>query len=277
MNLLENNETAVKITWKKLFVIMTSIIIGALLISAIFGLFGKNVYEGFAPAKYVQESRAQDLITLVLGVPLLGAALFGLLKDRAWAYPLYLGVLAYELYVYLIYTLGAIYNPLFPFYMLITGLCIYSMIGILGNLNKSSFQEMINPSLPRRWTAIFFLMLVIIFAFVWMSQVMVSIQTGIADSGHFIFVIDLTVVLPAFAIAAVHLLHKTELGDVLAGMLLIKFDSLCISIALGQWFRAMNQISVESGLLFIFIPFGLISMVLTGFYFKNINHEKQEI
>ena len=271
MNLLGNNETVLKkITWKQLFAMMTSIVIVALMITAIPGVFGKNIYVGFAPAKYVQESRAQDLITLILGVPLLGMALFGVLKERTWAYPLCVGVLAYELYVYLIYTLGAIYNPLFPFYVLITGMCIYSMIAILSKLDKNDFQNCVNRSMPRRWIAFFFLALVIVFAFVWISQVAASIQSGIADSGHFIFVIDLAVVLPAFAIAAVHLLQKTGLGDVLAGMLLIKFDSLCISISLGQLFRAMNQISVESGLLFIFIPFGLISLILTGLYFINL-------
>jgi len=78
-------------------------------------------------------------------------------------------------------------------------------------------------------------------------------------------------VLPAFAIAATKLFRKQGMGDLLAGMLLIKFDSLCIAIALGQVFRTMNGIPVETGLLSVFITLGITGSLFTGLYFRNLS------
>jgi hypothetical protein len=100
-------EPAEKQAWLRTVTILASMVIVLLLIMAGAGLFGQNVYDDFAPPKYVQESRAQDLISLALGIPLLAAALIAVQRGRAWGFPLWAGVLAYELYVYAITLLAA--------------------------------------------------------------------------------------------------------------------------------------------------------------------------
>jgi hypothetical protein len=257
--------------WLRNYTILATILIVLLLVTAGAGLFGKNIYDAFSPAKYVQESRAQDLITLVLGVPFLILAVWGVRRELAWGFPLWTGVLAYELYVYGIYTIGGVYNALFLGYVAVASLSMYTLIGLLSSVDAEWFRALVNEKMPRRWLGGFFLLITLVFGMIWISQVMNTIATGVIDSGHLIFVFDLMIVLPAFAIAAVKLFRKKPFGDLLAGMLLIKFDSLCIAIALGQFFRATNHIEVESGLLGVFIPLGLIGLIFTGLYFKNLN------
>ncbi len=277
MNMLRNiQNTPKKTAWMRAYTILAGLLIALLLTTAGAGLFGTNVYDNFAPPKYVQESRAQDLITLILGVPLLLAAVYGVRKERAWGFPLWTGVLAYELYVYGIYAIGAVYNAFFLGYVAVASLAMYTIIGLLSNVNAEWFQQSIHEKLPRRWIGGFFFIITAVFAMIWIGQVMNTISTGVVDSGHLIFVFDLMVVLPAFAITAVKLFRGQALGDLLAGMMLIKFDSLCIAIALGQLFRSLNNISVETGLLGVFIPLGLIGLLFTGIYFKNLGHRYQE-
>lgn len=258
-----------QITWLRSYNILTGILIFLLLVTAGASLFGTTIYDSFAPPKYVQESRAQDLITLVLGVPLLLVAVANGGKERAWAFPLWTGVLAYELYVYSIYAVGGVYNVFFLGYVAVAGLSLYIIIGLLSGVKAKWFQQSVNEKLPRRWVGGFFLMITAVFATIWIGQVMNTINTGIVDSGHLIFVFDLMIVLPAFAITAFKLFRKQAFGDLLAGMLLIKFDSLCIAITLGQLFRSLNGILVETGLLGIFIPLGLVGLIFTGIYFKQ--------
>ncbi len=257
--------------WMRTYTTLASILIGFLLVTAGTGLFGVNTYDNFAPAKYVQESRAQDLITLILGIPLLVVAVSGVRKERIWGIPLWTGVLAYELYVYSIYAFGEVYNAFFLGYVAVASLSMYSIIGLLTGIDAKWFQESVGEKMPRRWIGGFFILITLIFAMIWLGQVMNTIETGIVDSGHLIFVFDLVIVLPAFTIAALKLFRTQAFGDLLSGMLLIKFDSLCIAIALGQLFRSLNNIEVETGLLSVFIPLGLIGLIFTGFYFKNLN------
>ena len=264
-------EISLQNTWVRNYTILAALLLALLLVTAGAGLFGTGIYDDFSPAKYVQESRAQDLITLVLGVPLLILAVFGVRRKRAWGFPLWGGVLAYELYVYGIYAIGGVYNIFFLGYVAVAGLSMYTLIGLLSSVNTEWFRASVSEKMSRRWMGGFFLLITLIFGMIWVGQVLNTISTGVVDSGHLIFVFDLMIVLPAFAIAAVKLFQKKPFGDLLAGMLLIKFDSLCIAIALGQFFRATNHIEVESGLLGVFIPLGLIGLIFTGLYFKNLN------
>ena len=81
---------------------------------------------------------------------------------------------------------------------------------------------------------------------------------------------NLIIVLPAFAITAVKLFREAAVGDLLAGLLLIKFVSLCVSITLGQAFRAVAGLPVESELLVIFVVLGLTGLIFTALYFRNL-------
>ena len=259
-----------KTTWMKFFSFLAIALIALLLITAGTGLFGTGIYDPFSPTKYVQESRAQDLITLVLGIPLMLQALRAVRNGRRWGFPLWTGVLAYELYVYAIYAIGGVYNTLFLGYVAAASLSMYTIIGLLSSVDKQWLQAAVNEKMPRRWMGGFFLIITVVFAAIWIGQVLHTISTGVVNSGHLIFVFDLMIVLPAFAITAFKLFQKQPLGDLLAGMLLIKFDSLCIAITVGQLFRALHAIDIESGLLTIFIPLGLIGIVFTVLYFKNL-------
>lgn len=271
--LMDSQDTSERLIWLRTNTILTGILVLLLLVTAAAGLFGANVYDDFAPPKYVQESRAQDLITLVLGVPLLATAVVGVHRKQAWGVPLWAGALAYELYVYGLYAIGGVYNSFFLGYVAVAGLSMYSIIGLLSGVDACGGLEVAGTRLPRRWIGGFFLIITTIFTVVWLEPVMETISTGVVDSGHLIFVFDLMIVLPAFAITAVKLFRRQVKGDVPAGMLLIKFDSLCLAIVLGQWFRSLNGISVERELLGVFVPLGLIGLVLTGVYFAGITRK----
>ena len=255
--------------WKRNTTILAILLILILVVTASAGVFGSNVYDPFAPPKYVQESRVQDLITLILGVPLLLFALWGLHNNKYWCLPLWTGVLAYELYVYAIYAFGAVYNVFFPLYIAAASLSIFLIIRLLGSSNYFGLQQTLGEGLPRSWIAGFFICITLIFTLIWSGSVMNSIKTHVVDSGHLIFVIDLMVVLPAFGISAYKLWQREPLGDLLAGLMLIKFFSLCVSICAGQLFRSLAHLSMETGLLSVFIPLGLISLIFLGIYFRR--------
>jgi hypothetical protein len=256
-------------SWLRTYTLLNGLLVLVLLATAGAGLFGTGIYEPFSPPKYVQESRAQDLITLLLGVPLLIVALYGVRHGRAWAFPLWTGVLAYELYVYAIYTVGGVYNAFFPGYLAAASLSLYTIIGLLSSVDPARFRQQFGNRLPRRWIGGFFALIVVLFGAIWIGEVLNSISSGVQADGHLIFVFDLVIVLPAFGIAAFKLFRGQPFGDLLAGMLLIKFISLCVSITLGQAFRALNGISVETGLLGVFIPLGLVGLGLAAAYLRQ--------
>lgn len=257
-------------SWLRTYTILAGVLILLLLVTAGAGLFGADVYDNFVEPKYVEESRAQDLITLILGIPLLMLTVWGVHQERAWAFPLWTGVLAYELYVYAIYAVGGVYNVFFLGYVAVAALSLYTIVGLLSSVDLGWFQGAVRPSLPRRWIGGFFLMILVMFAFLWITSVLTTISTGVQDSGHLIFVFDLIIVLPAFAITAVKLFRGEAVGDLLAGLLLIKFVALCVSITVGQVFRAMAGLPLASELLVIFVALGMIGLLFTALYFRSL-------
>jgi len=148
---------------------------------------------------------------------------------------------------------------------------------VLSSVDREWFQAHVSKKMPRHWIVGFIIIITLVFAAIWIGQVFTTISTGIVDSGHLIFVIDLMIVLPAFGITAVKLFRNDPMGDVLAGMLLIKFISLCVSITVGQWFRSLAGISIETGLLGVFIPLGLVAITLTALYFRHIINSNESL
>jgi hypothetical protein len=91
--------------------IMSWAISGLMVIAALAGLFRNGLYHEGAWAR--EALRGGDLVTLVVAAPLLILSLTLSMSGSMRAVPMWIGLLAYSIYNYAFYALGAAFNDAF--------------------------------------------------------------------------------------------------------------------------------------------------------------------
>ena len=99
------------------------------------------------------QMRGNDLITLVVGLPLLAIsgwlAFRGSLRGRL----LLTGTLGFFLYTYLSMAMLAAYNPLFLVYVALFSLGLFAFIVCMLSFDLADLPHHFSPKLPRKWIA----------------------------------------------------------------------------------------------------------------------------
>src|ERR1700730_3302705 len=90
------------------------------------GLLAPGFYRE-APT-WASQARGQDLVTLVVGVPLLVVGLIGARRGSVRCLLLWLGAVGYIAYAYVPYAFATHFNPLFLVYVLNLGLAAYALL-----------------------------------------------------------------------------------------------------------------------------------------------------
>ncbi len=181
---------------------------------------------GFIPGLYrdprplVVQSQGQDLATLILGVPVLAIGLWfaskGSLRGRLVA----MGALGYLLYTYVVFAFFAVLSPATVLYIAVVGLASWSFFGSVPALSDAAVGAEVGGHLPRRPTGVFLLVVAVIFALLWLSQIGQVAVTGILpkalrDAGwpnNPIYVLDLGFVLPVCTLTGIRLMLNREGG-----------------------------------------------------------------
>src|ERR1700682_427511 len=112
------------------------------------GLLVPGFYRD-APA-WVSQARGQDLVTLVVGVPLLVVGLIGARRGSVRCLLLWLGAVGYIAYAYATYAFATHFNPLFLVYVLNFGLSVLQLVFGLIRLDVGRLRTTFNPRAPTR-------------------------------------------------------------------------------------------------------------------------------
>jgi hypothetical protein len=245
-------------------------------IAAAAGLFGSSIYRD-APF-WSQQAQGIDLATLFLAVPILVGSL--LLQSRGWApaRAAAIGVLLYFVYNYTIYSTSIVMNRLALLYIAILGLSVWSLVLVMTSQSTASVT-LARESTLGRVVGIFLLLVVVLFALLWLSQIVSSTVSGLLPAdlkragipANPVYALDLAIFLPLAGVAAIGVLRGlTPAGNFAAPMLLWVFLTSA-GIVGGFLFagRAGEQIPVAvAGLV---ASIGIIALVLVGLALAGAN------
>ena len=163
----------------------------------------------------VAQAQGTDLATLFAAVPALGIGLWLARRGSERARLVVLGSLGYLVYTYAIYAFQVVINPVTPLHIAILGLGTWSLI--LGGPVLFDMAAMpVATSLPRRTTAGFLAVVVVMFAGLWLGQIAGAITSGalpaaVADLDlptSAVYTLDLAFALPILALASALLVRK---------------------------------------------------------------------
>jgi hypothetical protein len=246
------------------------------------GLFVPRFYRD-APT-WVIQTRAQDLVTLVLAVPLLAISLLLGAGGSIRGYLLWMGVVGYLIYSYAIYCFSVQFNELFLVYVVIFGLSVYTLVLGLVSVDPRVIARSA-CSAPTGWIGGFLIAVCILVALLWLADVMPVTIAGRAPSSivgtglltNPVEVLDLGIVLPGGVVTGLFLLARRPWGYLLGGYYLVKFATLGVAVnAISVLSLAAGQpVDVTPGAIFAVIT--ICSVVLTWLYLKAVRQPELAI
>ena len=178
-----------------------------------------------APATYARETTlwrtegvGQDWVNLFVAVPWLVASARFVLRGSRRARLLLAGALVYTAYSYTVYAFDVHFNALFLIYCGALGTSVYGLLALAPDLRDA--VHWFDARAPRRFTAGLAMACAVVFALVWLSQIIPALLNGTApadvDAAGLMtnpaHVLDLALVLPAMFAGGWLLWHERPLG-----------------------------------------------------------------
>src|SRR5215203_3842237 len=214
--------------WRWAYV-SSSIVVVLALLASLAGLLADGVYGDVASS--AEMLRGYDLVTLVLIVPALVLSQLLASRGSSRAQLIWVGMLAYLGYSYAYYLFGIPFSDLFLLHAAVFSSSLFALVLTASALNVQGLATRFSPRTPRRIVGAVLGLLAAALGGIWVYASVRFITTGELPVGSALvesdavvqlgLALDLTVLVPAYALAAVLLWRRVASGYVLATVLLI--------------------------------------------------------
>lgn len=238
-------------------------------------LFGQGLYRYDTVSMAAQE-QAQDLVTLVLGLPLLAGAAWWAFRGALRGRLLLAGTLGYFLYTYLSMATLTAYNQLFLVYVALFSLSLFAFILCMLSFDLAELPRHFSARLPRRsiagvlFAAGGFLLLA------WLGRIVPPLLQGTTPALEnsttlVIQTLDLGLVVPLCFLAGVLLLRRSAWGYLLASVAVLKMLTLGAAVSAMSINMQLTGVAISAAELLIFPALTLINLVAAALLLRNID------
>jgi hypothetical protein len=219
--------------------------------------------------------QANDLVMLVLGLPLLAVSFWlarrGSLRGRL----LLTGTLGFILYTYITMCFGAAYNKLFLVYVTLFSLSLFAFIFSMMSFEMKTLPAHFSEKLPRRWISGLLFFAAVFLALAWLGRIAPTVfedQTPALENttSMFIQAMDLGIIIPLCVLAGILLLRRSAWGYLLASVGLLKFLTMGVAVSLMGLNMVRVGVPVSVVELAVFPAITLANLVMASLLLKNI-------
>lgn len=191
--------------------------------------------------------RGTDAAILVIAIPFHLYAIRRYRRADVTGFLLLSGTLAFFLYNYASYALGATYNSFFLFYVLLFSASLYALVFLWRDIDIDSLKNEITGQVPWRWISSFMFAAGGITLLVWIDPLITALlnqtEPAILDGATTMVTdaLDLAIIVPACMISGVLLLRRDPLG------VLIAFPLLTLLLILGPVIAGQTISQLSAG------------------------------
>jgi hypothetical protein len=221
-------------------------------------LYGQGLYRGDT-LFYAAAFKGLDIVTLVVFVPALLAALL-VWRRGSWRASVALtGVLSIFLYNAASLAFSAAYNPFFLVYVSLLSATFFAFTLSFATLDHRALAAQIAPGLPRRGLAVFLSLAGLAPLVLWLGDIIGALAAHRVPellgsyTTAYTYAVDLALVVPAVYLAAALLLRRSPFAYALAATLLILLASVGIGVV------ATTLLQSAAGI--VFSPGQLIGLI----------------
>ena len=224
------------------------------------------------------QTQANDLVTIVLGLPLLAVSLWLTLRGSLRGRLILTGTLGFILYTYITMCFGAAYNRLFLVYVALFSLSLYAFILSMMSFDLKTLPAHFSAKLPRRWIAGLLFFAAAFLAFAWLGRIAATFKPQTIPAlenttSMFIQAMDLALIVPLCIVAAVLLLRRSPWGYLLASVGMMKFLTMGTAVSVMGLNMARVGVPVNYAELFIFPIITIVNVIMVVILLKNLDEQ----
>jgi len=221
------------------------------------------------------QMQANDLIALVLGLPLLTLSFWLTLRGSLRGRLILAGTLGFILYTYITMMVGAHYNALFLVYVALFSLSLFAFVLVMMSFDLATLPARFSDTLPRGWIAGLLFFAAAFLSLAWLGRIAATFAPGAVPvlentTSLFIQAMDLGLIVPVCILAGILLLRRHTWGYLLASVGLTKFLTLGIAVSLMGLNMARVGVPISVVELVIFPGMALAGVVMTVILLKHI-------
>jgi hypothetical protein len=261
---------------RRWFLGLATLLVPLMGFAALLGVAWPGLYRD--PEALVPQLIGQDWVTLVLATPLLALALARARRGSRLAWIIALGVVGYAAYGYALYAFATRHNELFLVYVAILGASVWALVAGFQAVPRARGGGDLRPQLAWRGIGGFFVGLAVLFATIWLSDIVPALLRGetpatVRDWGtptNGVHVLDLAFLLPILGFTGSRLWRRDGGSVVLGGVLLFKVSTLGLAIVAMGAMQALDGQAVDAGLVGVFVVMTLLSIGATWHYARAV-------
>lgn len=241
------------------------------LIAAAIGLARPSIYEPVVRNDIIPGVFTQDILAVVAALVLMSLALVADAHHFRKAIICF-GVLGFIFYAYGIYVIEQIYTSLYPLYLALFGMSLFSLIYGLVSIKSPPHKGLTLPAWLRIGSAGFAVFVAVIFNLIWLGQLLPLLRTADRIEYTFsVYIIDLALIMPAFLISAILALQDRLLGLVgLPGLFIVGVGILS-PLALAELIKpARYGMPMDSASLGLFGILATLFLALVSIYLTRL-------
>ncbi len=233
---------------------------------------GLYYYDTVSSAAQMQ---GNDLVTLVVGLPLLTISAFLAFRGSLRGHLLLTGTLGFFLYTYMSMASLASYNSLFLVYVAIFALSLYAFILCMMSFDLSALPKAFSDKLPYKWIVGLMFTVGGFLLLAWLGRIVPPLfqnQTPVLENTTTLVIqfMDLGLIVPLAFLGGFLLLRRNAWGYLLSSIMLTKG----VTLGLGVSAMAINMARVgvpdSLGIMIPFLVITILNLVLVTVLLKNI-------
>jgi len=233
---------------------------------------GLYFYDTVSSAAQMQ---GNDLVTLVVGLPLLALSALWAFRGSLRGRLLLTGTFGFFLYTYMSMATLTSYNNLFLVYVALFTLSLYAFILAMMSFDLASLPGHFSERLPRGWIAGLMFVVAGFLALAWLGRILMPLfqnQTPALENTTTLVIqfMDLALVAPAALIGGILLLRKSAWGYLLASVMLTKGVTLGLGVSAMGINMALKGVPDSLGILIPFLLITAANLAMTLVLFRNV-------
>lgn len=238
-------------------------------------LYGRGIYKNDS-ISVVAQGKAQDLVTLILGIPMLIISMVILRKESLRGKLLLTGTLGYFLYTYMSYTFLWNFNYLFLVYVIIMSCSLFAFILSIIEIDISNMKNNFTDKLPSKLIGGFQIFIGIAIGLMWFGKIAQALKMRTAPDGleHYTTLViqgmDLGIVMPFAILSGILLIKKNNYGYLMSSIIIVKGFSMLTTITVMMISMMLSGIVVSLIQVVIFFMANLGCIYLFVILMKNI-------
>lgn len=239
-------------------------------------MYGQGLYR-YESVSMAAQVRAGDLVTLVLGIPLLVASTLFYQHGSLRGALLLTGTLGYFLYTYASMSMLAAYNSLFLVYVVVFSTSLFAFVLAFRSIDLESLPEHFSLRLPHRGIAAFLFVVGLFLLVAWLGLIGGPLIQGAAPAvlesytTLVIQALDLGVIVPVAFLAGTLLLRRTPMGYLLASVILMKLLTMGTAVSAMVVGQLLAGIPLSIAEIVAFPLLTLVGIGVTVVLLRNIS------